>query len=318
MSFEESPTSENIFDKARKISVGITNESRMPSEGFESTVGIYGGKLIVDTEGRLVLDTHGLVSQRYDIPGDSLARNYDEHVMQEPGKLAVKHPKWFLKFLIPGPKRYRGTQAEILDNITRLGLGEYYGMHPSGIEIKRPEIFRKGLVLQDIFRADKIPSNRLENIDRFQALREAGKYIREVHDQYGAIGELLSSDIIFQGTEGNNVQDPILNVPDIVWNPNKRFGGSEQKAMDILDFLINIAGEEYRRTNDLISVQKVLKSVTEGYGDNKILKVTASLAKRGRPTLTGSVFSQHNKARLGIEEENVANKLRQVIINTCQ
>lgn len=66
------------------------------------------------------------------------------------------HYRNFFRLLLPGPKRCRGTVGEILENVYRLGLSDYYGLHRIGIEFKRREIFERGIVLQDIWRADII------------------------------------------------------------------------------------------------------------------------------------------------------------------
>lgn len=165
------------FDKLRRAIQGEVNESRLPNTDYESTVGVYGGKLVLDSEGKLVYDTRGLVS-RVDRKGDSVLRTYDEHLVKEPWKLLKRHPRWFFRFLAPGPKRYRGRQEEIMENVKRLGLADYYGIHQNGIEIKKPEIYAKGVALQDIYRADLINSDKLKEIDRFEALAFAAQYIR--------------------------------------------------------------------------------------------------------------------------------------------
>lgn len=298
----------------RKVQ-GIVNESRMPTEGFESTVGIYGGKLGTDPEGRMVYDIRGLISKA-DRFGDPKLRTYDEHLVRKPLKLLRRYPKWFFQFIHPGPKRYRGTQQQMLAHINELGLNEYYGPHPQGIEVKKPEVFRKGLVLQDILRQDLINLDGLKRIDRFQALATATQYVRAIHNQFGAIGELLSSDIIFQTREGDMVKAPVLNIPDIVYNPNKQFGRTEQKATDMLDFLVSVGVEELRYSGNLNEVKKALEVIVENYGDRQVIHATASLAKRGRLTMHGLAFNLHNRYRIG--KNDFADPLRQVVVEVCK
>lgn len=245
----------------------------------------------------------------------------------------LRHPRFFLRHLLSGPKRYRGTKEEIVANAERLGLGEYYGLHPWGVEIKKPEIYKKGLALQDIYRVNLIgDAPVLQDIDRFQALAAAGEYARQIHDKYGAIGELLSNDIIFQGKEDGKVVNPVLNMPDIVFNQIKKMSLPEQKAMDILDFLNHIGYEELRRSGDWSTLGKALQTILDHYGDNMVIKAVESLAKRGRLTLRGDedvlhlkesvttklrpIFSQHNQARLS-SSPAFAGKLRKKIIQSC-
>lgn len=312
---EQEPIHQIFLEKIGRKIQGIVNESRMPTEGFESTVGFYGGELITDPEGRLVYDIRGQVSNA-DRWGDPKIRTYDEHLMKYPLKLLRRHPSWFLRFIHPGPKRYRGTKQQILAHMQELGLDEYYGSHPWGIEVKKPEIFQKGLVLQDIFRQDLIHSDRLNGIDRFQALAASAQYMRTIHDQHGAIGEPLPSDFIFQTREGNIVKDPVLNIPDIIYNPNKQFGRTEQKATDMLDFLVSLGLEEQRRSGDLKSVTRVLETIVDNYGDIDVIRATGSLAKRGRLTLQGLAFYLHNRGRLH-GRSDIAKNIRDLVIKTC-
>lgn len=294
---------------------GIVNESRMPTEGFQSTVGIYGGRLTMAPFGAMVYDTRGVVS-KVDRWGDPKLRTYDEHTVRNPVKLLKRHPAWFFRFIHPGPKRYRGSQAEMLAHINELGLDEYYGLHPWGIEVKKPEVFQKGITLQDIYRQDLIRSERITCIDRFQALAAAARYARAIHDQHGAIGELLPSDIIFQTREDKQVINPVLNIPDIVYNPKKQFGRTEQEATDLLDFLVSIGVEELRRSGDWNEVERALKTTVESYGGSKVIHATGSLAKRGRLTLKGVAFYLHNRFRLAMDKD-ISDPLRLLIEETC-
>jgi len=51
--FETQPDNSTV-DKVREKVAGIVNESRMPSKDYESTVGIYGGQIKYDKEGKMV------------------------------------------------------------------------------------------------------------------------------------------------------------------------------------------------------------------------------------------------------------------------
>jgi len=335
---EEVPPQEEIKDGILRESLGrrvqgVMNESRLPSEGYESTVGVYGGKMVFDEEGRMVWDRTGMVS-RIDKAGDAVLRSYDEHVVKEPGKLLKRHPKIAIeKFFHPGTKRYRGNNAEVVANIERLGLSEYYGPHKNGIEIKNPEIYTRGVVLQDVYRADLIKAEQLGQIDRSQALQEAAKYIRKIHDEHGGVGEILVSDIIFQENQDGKLGKPVLNLPDIVWNEKKSTGEIDKKATDLLDFLSSIFGEERRRSQDPVETDRAIDTVLANYGDRDVVAMVESYIKRGRLTLQGdressslpetatkkgrSIFSQHNKARLGSKTE-FEGEMKEKIKQACK
>lgn len=104
-------------------------------------------------------------------------------------------------------------------------------MHEKGIEIKDTELYTKGLLLQDIYRADLIDSEEVKGFDRFQTLQQAGIYLRNMHDKAGGIGEVLASDIIFKEHENGQVAEPVLNMPDIVYNKEKNIGKKEKRLL---------------------------------------------------------------------------------------
>ena len=307
---------EGILRRAIESTVQRTvNESNLPNEDYESTVGVYGGKMKTDEEGRLIWDRRGIVS-KLDKAGDAILRTYDEHVVKEPKKLLKKHPKIAMKKLLaPGIKRYRGNNEEILERVEALGLSEFYGPDENGIEIKKPEIYTHGRALQDVYRSDQIESDELAKTDRFQALAEASKYARQIHDRHGGIGELLVSDIIFQEeAPDGSLGKPVLNLPDIVFNKKKNTSEVDKKATDILDFMCSVYGEESRRSQNPEDADTAFDVILQGYGDPKIISIVESFIKRGRLTLQGDakmlnlpetstkkirgVLAQHNKARV--------------------
>ena len=312
---------------------GVMNESRLPNEEYESTVGVYGGKMNFDQDGKMVWDRRGVVS-KIDKTGDAVLRSYDEHVVKEPGKLLRRHPKIALKkFFAPGTKRYRGSNEEVMDNVERLGLDEYYGPHENGIEIKKPEVYKHGLPLQDVYRSDIIESDKLKATDRFQALAEASKYIRQMHDEHGGVGEVLVSDIIFQEDVDGKLGKPVLNLPDIVFNKEKVTSEVDKKTTDMLDFLSSVFGEELRRSQKPEDADKALDTIVSNYGDPKIISLVESFIKRGRLTLQGDaetlnlskttarkargIFSQHNKARLSTKTETEG-LMKEKIMQACE
>lgn len=308
----------------------IVNESQAETSlGYKSLAGVYGGSLTKDADGKTVYDITGVVS-KIDRFGDPRLREIDDHIGKKSRwEVLKRHPKQFWRHYFPlhalntpETKRYRGSQEETLAHIRRLGLEDYYGPHPKGIEIKKPEIYSEGINLFDIWRSDQIHSPLLDKVDRFAALKQASQYVRTLHDNHEALGELVASDIIFQDhTPEGELSNPILNLPDIVYNPKKDFGAQEQRATDMMDFMVGMSFEEYRRTGNLDSVGKVLTTIIDGYGPEEpadsIVRWTGLLLKRGRLTMEENALSKiHNFPRLGIAKGE-SDRLRQTIIDTC-
>ncbi|MCD4704874.1 hypothetical protein K8R66_02235 [bacterium] len=324
---------EGFIEKIRFFVQSKMRESCLPTKealGYESTVGVYGGKLNYDKENRMVFDMRGIIS-KIDQKGDAILRTYDEHTVKDPAEMLRRHPRWFFKFLIPGTKRYRGTSEEIMENIKRLGLEKEYGSHKWGIEINDPDLYKKGRPLQDIYRSDLIENNDLKEIDRFEALAQSSKYIREIHDQNGAIGQVLPSSIIFQEKKENSVVRPVLNIPDIVYNSKKQTSEIDKKTTDLLDFTMSIGIEELRRSEDWNETQRAIKVILNAYQDQNIIQFLKSFIKRGRLTMQGDegkfdlsktskllrpLTAIHNKARLNFDK-NTTSALRELIINEC-
>ncbi|MDD2681215.1 MAG: hypothetical protein PHE20_03955 [Patescibacteria group bacterium] len=327
----------NPLNKIRDSVNKTVNESRLPSEDYESSVGVYGGKLrMMEGDNKMVWDNSGVVS-KIDRFGDAVLRNYDEHLVRNVGEILKRDPKLFFKFIMPGAKRFRGNKEEILNNIKRLGLEGVYGDNEKGIEIKDQSLYRDGLALQDIMRSDIIDSDKLNRVDRFQALESAGAYLHQIHDQHGAVGEVLPSDFIFKQDEAGEIKETVLNLPDIIFNPDKNIGEREQKATDMLDFIISSGAEEFRRSEgDLAIVKKAMGSILNAYGDKYVIALVKSYLKRGRLTLMGdqqfadagldsdsfttkarTIFTKHNEARMGSSDKNMETSLKKVALELC-
>lgn len=324
-------------------------KNKFPSELYPSTVGIYGGEIKTDTEGKMFYSQKGFTNQ-LDIYGDSVLRKFDDHVLKEPLKLLIKHPKTFLDITFNSePPRHRGSISEILENIQRLGLEEFYGPHPQGIEIKKPEVFKKGIALGDIFRIDQSKYPILADIDRFQALGEAVKYLNNMHQKYGAGGDIVD-DFIFQQKNGSRVLNPTIDIPDIVFTPSKRrtnflkktlssaglsepeieskikdIFNREQKATEMGELMISTAFQEFRRSGDPNMVNKALNTIVENYEDKNVLHLTRLFVQRGRFTLPDSksgglmsrLFNLHNQAHLGANKEK-SPIVRKMVINNLK
>jgi ABC-type oligopeptide transport system ATPase subunit len=322
-----------VRDKVNKT----VNESRMPSKEFESTVGVYGGKLKIEDDGKMVWNNRGIIS-KIDKTGDAVLRNYDEHVMKNPWEFFKRNPSLFFKFFMPGAKRFRGNKDEISENIERLGLDDVYGLHDKGIEIKDQELFTNGAILQDIYRADLIGGGveELANLDKTELLARASSYLKEVHDNYGAVGEVLPSDFIFRKDENGNLGEPVLNIPDIVFNEKKTIGEKEKKTTDLLDFVISMGVEDFRISQDKESMKRTMKTILESYNDEKVISLLQSFIKRGRLTLAGDknsenvnipsdsfttknrgVFTKHNEARI-VNNRELEVLLKDSALEVCQ
>lgn len=298
-------------------------KNRLPSEQYRSTVGVYGGKIETTPDGKMVYTINQGFLNKVDVIGDKVLRKFDDHVVKEPWKMLTTHPKEFMYAAFKSePMRHRGTKEEIAANIQRLGLSEYYCMSEQGIEIKKPEVFTKGIAIKDIFRADQIDSPVLSDIDRFQALATEAKYVKEVHDKFGPIGDFID-DVMFQEKQESTVARPVLNIPDVILTPSSRREVSpeslakEQKATDVVELLTWTAFEEFRRSDDPLSVGKAMTTIIENYNDPVILNIVRSFIKRGRPTLAGEemdkgITALHNKVHLGANKEKSA-KVREII-----
>jgi len=132
----------NPLNKVRDTINAKVNESKLPTEGYESTVGVYGGKIKLEEDGKMVWNNRGVIS-KIDKWGDAILRTYDDHIVKDLSELIKRHPKLFFQFLAPGTKRYRGSKEEIFENIKNLGLEDTYGLHQDGIEIKDQDLYRK-------------------------------------------------------------------------------------------------------------------------------------------------------------------------------
>ena len=337
--FENPPQTEKkegktLLDRIRSSVQQKMQESRLPTKealGYESTVGVYGGKVNYDASQRMIFDMRGTISKA-DRLGDAILRTYDEHTVKNPVEMLKRHPHWFFRFLAPGTKRYRGTPEEIVENVKRLGLETAYGAHEWGIEIKDPDIYRAGRPLQDIYRADMIEGGDLNEVDRFEALNQSARYIRDIHEKYGAIGEVLPSDIIFRKKDGTIVSEPILNVPDIIYNAEKQTGEIDKMTTDLLDFMMSIGIEELRRSGDWNEAQKAVRIILDAYDDKNAVEMLKSFIKRGRLTMQGDeegldlsktmetlrpLTAIHNKARLNFEKDTTSD-LRKLIVAECE
>lgn len=326
----------NPLNKVRDTINKTVNESKIPTEDYESTVGVYGGKMETEEDGKMVWNNKGMVS-KIDKWGDAILRTYDDHVVKDLGELLKRHPKLFFQFLAPGTKRYRGSKEEIFENIKRLGLEDTYGLHKNGIEIKDQDLYKRGLPLQDIYRSDLINSDKVNGFDRFQALAESGKYLRKIHDEHGGIGEANIGDIIFKKHENGQVGEPVLNMPDIIFNEEKNIGEKEKKATDMLDFIISVGAEEFRSSEgDLNGVKQAMKKVLENYNDKSVINLMKSYIKRGRLTLSGDreseavnlpkdtfttknrgAFTKHNEARI-VNNRSLEASLKNIGLEVCE
>lgn len=331
---------EGMIDTFREKHTSIMNESRLPTADYESTVGVYGGKIVTRENGDMVFDMTGVIS-RYDRKGDAILRTFDEHVFTESlPKLLWNHPKLAARVMGAGPRRARGAPEEIAEHAKALGLDDMYALTEGGIQILQPEVFTNGRALKDIYRADMIQHADLLAIDRFEALAHAAQYVRKVHDASSCgIGELLSSDIIFVPDEQGDLSNIVMNIPDIVYRASEQIDRSpeaekrDREATDMLDFLFHMAVEEFRRSEDWEEVRHALTVIVENYGAIDVLEWVRAFAKKGRLTLYGDqdviaerrqakqtvgrqLLVMHNRARLDTKTDTEGH-IRQMVIDVC-
>jgi len=330
-----------MLDNVRTLVNSKVSESTLPTKeglGYESKVGIYGGKLARDSENRLVFDTRGTWSQ-IDKWGDRILRTFDEHHVRKPLAMLRRHPKAFLQFLpfIADAKRYRTTPEQTLEKVHRLGLDDMYGPHPWGIEIKQPEVYSHCTALLDIFHQDQINDPSLSAIDRFDALGKAAGYMMELHKTGVGLGEAGVTEFLFKETREGKVENPtlLINGLTITYNPEKHISDIEKKATDLLDLFTSAAMQEFRRSKNWESVDRALDTVAGNYQDPEVISMVASYVKRGRLTLPGdlaspefqdteslhkssrAVFALHNEQRLGADK-TVTSEVRKRIIEACE
>ncbi len=339
VSEEVNTADQGIVNKIRAWINSNVQESNFPTKeglGYESTMGIYGGKLVNDADGKLVYDTRGFWS-KIDQWGDRILRSFDEHHAKKPGAMFLRRPGAFLKLLpfIVDSKRYRGTPEQTMDNVRRLGLTDYYGAHPSGIEIKQPSLFSHSIGMQDIFRQDQINHPSINDINRFDALGTATDYMRHLHETAGAIAEGNVYSFLFTENKQDEVGKPIITIPTEIYNPEKQISDIEKKATDLLDLFASVATEEYRRSKDWQNIRKAFDVILNHYQDKKIIALVASYVKRGRLTLPGDIegrdsetsptyrathhiFAAHNTQRLSVKNSEITPQIRREIIDSCQ
>lgn len=331
---------QGIINLIRRLVNSRVEESKLPTKdalGYESSMGVYGGKLVSDDEGKMVYDVRGLWS-KLDQLGDRLLRTFDEHHMKQPLRMAWNHPAKFIKFLpfLADSKRYRGTPEQTMANVKRMGLGDLYGAHPWGIEIKEPEVFRQSIGLQDIYHQDEIQSPVLDTFDRFEATGLAVDYMRQLHDATDAgIAEGNVYSFLFTEHDADgHLGKPAIMIPTEVFNPDKNISKIEQKTTDLLDFLASVGMEEWRRTQDWTLIERAWTIALDHYRDADVIHMVASYIKRGRLTLPGDeaalsfdhdvvysamrpVAAAHNTQRLGVNAD-IATELRTRLTKHCE
>ncbi len=330
----------NAIDWVRRKANSIVANSPLPSKdglGYDSTMSVYGAKLVTKPDGRLVYNRLGLTN-RIDVAGDSVLRTTDDNRIRRPLRMLLSHPQAFAKLALGRGKRYRGSIGEILANVKRLGLEDSYGPteNRNEIEVKDRDLYTKGIAMQDIYRQEEIGHEAVRGIDRFQALAQAGAYLDQVHTNHGAVGEFNLYHVLFrEKAPDNSVSKPAQTLPDIVWNPNRNTSDLDKKCTDMLDMLSSTACEEFRRSKDASLIAKALDAVLSGYKDAKVVETSLSFVKRGRLTLPPQstelggtaeaqgflqgVLGQHNVQRLGFDKQ-AANGLsiRPLMIAACE
>ncbi len=325
----------------------LVSPSRYPTEGklgYESISALYGATARKDKSGQWYVDYTGPMPFIDRIADRYIVRSQEDHIIKDPLTLLAKKPEYFLHLLTTGPKRSRGPIQEILANIERLGLNDrykpYYDKNGKLIGIAFVNNFiEEGRTLRNIYRAKLIKgADELLSVDRLQAVEAATKYIKKIHDEKGGIGELLCDDIIFTKLEDGYPTDPVLAIPDIIFNKKASLTEVEKKAIDLLDFIADVAEEESSVDNP--QVKDVINKIISTYDDPHVAWVIDTFLRRGRLTLAGDKYATndkesipklpytvttkqrpllaiHNQVRLRIKED-FALKLKKMIVDSCK
>ena len=273
--------------------------SLLPTAAYQSQTEIYGGHLKTDEKRTVIFNIGGKLLEikrkgklldAIDVRGDRLLRTFDDNAVRNPLEMLKRHPKQLLKRIVNHAKRYRANNPkETYEVIKRLGLEEYYGPHEEGLVIKKPEILTDGTGLLDIFRQDIIKNEELNKVDRFEALRETTLYIKNLHNQrQSGLGDLAIMDIVFQKRENGKVSNPVVLIPNMLYNPKLNIPLREQKATDLIDLIFSAGTEEVRRTQgDQANVTKVVDTILNAYDEPDVIRFIRSYMKRGRLTMPG-------------------------------
>jgi hypothetical protein len=281
--------------------------------------------------------------------GDGILRSNDDHDQKTWGD--------FLRSIYTGPYRMRHDAASIVESAKKHKLDRFYKKHDHGVEITFPEKeFDGSTTLLDIFRQDLLEYSdepgvgkitdqghleKIKRVDRYDALRVAVMYISNQHKNIGAIGELLSNDIIYQHiSDDDQVKNPTFNMPDELFLKKWNLSDTQKEAIELLDFMMCLMGEEYHRQiregNDPNEgIAKVREIIEESYalvytkrtdGKNKdhkdgkeVLDLVFAMASKGLPNLIGDrdlldtapelpvILQQyvaiHNRVRLNLDEK---------------
>jgi hypothetical protein len=317
-------TAESGLDKTRKTVNSVMAEQKLNPEGRGSKVSIYGGKLVTESDGSVVYNMRGLVST-IDRIGDKILRAADDHTIKEPLKMAMRKPKAFAKRVFSSGKRFRTFDPQKMnDHFAKLGLSEYYEGHPDGIKIKNNDVLKKGYNLQDIYQMPEL------GIERVPAAGQAANYLRNLHDRADSgIGDTVVMDYTFMKKEGKEVSEPVLFLPNVIYDSEKKTAPVDQKATDLLEFLVSVGSEEYKASNDWDNVRKTLDTAVTNYhrdqDDNNLhntLAIARSFIRRGRINMPGSHKSKigetttmHNAQHLQIAPE-ISAKTRELMLKS--
>lgn len=189
---------ELFFQPIERFTNSIVAESAMPSQGYESTVKVFGARIAALPTGEYALIESAV--SRADQVGDKLLRTADYHSLESVGRFvgwrvqrlrrklrniwrggfqsesevatAPEQQPLSLRLLdrlfAPAP-RYRKSLTEWSANIERLGLSDVYQTREVEIDgalrtaIILPKELPNWLNLQDIFRKDQIVSSSEQN-----------------------------------------------------------------------------------------------------------------------------------------------------------
>jgi len=274
---------ENNADKAAAKANELLRNNKMPTELYESNVGIYGFE--AKASGDLLTYIKSALNKITDIV---------ENIMRNMGDNGGS----FFEALYKEPMRKKADMEEVAQNIQDLGLDQHFtAVSEDGKVVKieeKLEDIRKGAFLDDILRQRKT-NPHLQNFDQRESIELATKMVENVHINSGrGIGELLANDVIIKINADGEIIDTRLTLPDSKYGdeiPTER-----QQAMDLLDFCCSL-GSAGLQEGGPTSPEKgkevarlYIQTVIQSYSNKAVKDQIKSLLARANHTSTDTTL----------------------------
>lgn len=218
---------ENQAEKAAAETNELLRKANMPTEKYNSNVGIYGFETAINGN-----------SMSYKKNTLDKIIDFFENVLRN----MTDNGGSFFEALYKAPMRKKATMEEVAKNVQDLGLEQYFTpitANGSVTEIQENITdVKKGAFLDDILRQRKT-NPHLQKIDQREAIRVATQMVEHVHAGSGrGIGELLANDVIIKINEEGEIIGTRLALPDSKYG--EEVPTEKQQAMDLLDFCFSL------------------------------------------------------------------------------